>query len=266
MQLTELLRGTIPPDILERFSGRFDIVGSVAIVSLPPELQAYRIPVAEAILRLRKNVSTVLNKVHKIESDARTAEYEILLGDTTVTEYHEGGFRYRFDVARVFFSSRLAHERMRVAGQVRPGEEVLVPFCGVGPFAIPAAARGASVVAVEQNTDAVFWLKENIRLNQVQDAIRPVHGDAWDTSHLPESGYDRIIIPTPYGMDGIFDVFVPFTREQGIVHFYTFKAVNEIPGLIESFRKKGFDPAGYRPCGNVAPGISRWVFDLRKTG
>ena len=74
---------------------------------------------------------------------------------------------------------------MRVIDQVEPGEKILVPFCGVGPFAIPAAAKGAHVVAVEQNPDAYFWLEENISLNKVRKNITTIHGDACNISLLP---------------------------------------------------------------------------------
>ena len=67
-------------------------------------------------------------------------------------------------------------------------------------------------------------------------------------------------------MDGILDRFAPFLQETGIIHFYTFKAGNEIPDLIEIFAGMGLIPAQYRSCGNVAPIISRWVFDLVKKG
>jgi len=264
MRLAALLHGTVPADILGRFPGHFEVVGSVAVISLDSEILPYKIPVAGAILALRKDVRTVLLKVHPVASAARTAGYEVLAGDTTVTEYREGGFRYRFDLARVFFSARLAHERMRVAGLICPGERVLVPFCGVGPFAIPAASRGATVAAVEQNPDAVCWLRENIRLNRVADTITAIEGDVQDTT-LPVKGpFDRLIIPAPYGMDAIFDRLAPRVRDGGMVHWYTFKAKDEIPALIEGFRDRGFVPERHRPCGNVAPGISRWVFDLRK--
>lgn len=264
MRLVELLHGTIPPDIIGRFSGHFEVIGTIAVISLPPEILPYKIPIADAILALRKDVCTVLMKVHPVRSSARTAGYEILAGDTTVTEYREGGCRYRFDLARVFFSGRLAHERMRVAGLVRPGERILVPFCGVGPFAIPAAIRGASVVAVEQNPDAVFWFRENLRLNGVSDAVLPIEGDVQDTARLPGGLYERLIIPAPYGMDAVFTQLAPCVQDGGWVHWYTFKAENEIPALLAGFRDRGFVTEYYRPCGNVAPGISRWVFDLRK--
>jgi len=266
MRLKDLLKGSVPDDILDRYSGRFDVIGDVAIVSIPPGLEDYKRIIAETILAGRKNIYTVLNKVHKVGSDARTASYEILLGDTTVTRYREFGFQYRFDVTKVFFSSHMAYERMRVTNQVEPGEQVLVPFCGVGPFAIPAAARGARVVAVEQNPDAYAYLQENIALNHVRNMITTINGDARDTLFLKSSRFDRIIIPTPYGMDTILDVLSPFLAEEGMIHFYTFRAKNEIPALVEEFAGKGFDLTYRNACGNVAPGISRWVFDLVKNG
>ncbi|HEX3001126.1 MAG TPA: RsmD family RNA methyltransferase, partial [Methanoregula sp.] len=210
----------------------------------------------------RRNIYTVLNKVQKVASDSRTASYEILAGDTTVTRYREFGFQYRFDVAQVFFNSHMAYERMRVTEQVEPGENVLVPFCGVGPYAIPAAARGAYVMAIEQNPEAYAWFRENIVLNHVKERITPLNGDARDTSILRGKRFDRIIIPTPYGMDDSLDIFPPFAARDGMIHFYTFKAKNEISGLLERFHEKGFGLTYQNDCGNVAPGIKRWVFDL----
>ena len=264
MRLKDLLKGTVPDDALSRFSGHFDVIGDIAIVAIPPELEAYKQAVAKTILNERRNVYTVLNKVQKVRSDARTASYEVLIGDTTITRYREFGFQYRFDVTRVFFTSHLAYERMRVTEQVEPGERVLIPFCGVGPFVIPAAARGGRVMAIEQNPEAYEWLRENIVLNHAGPSITAIHGDACDTSILKGSRFDRIIIPTPYGMDDSLDIFSPFAATDGMIHFYTFRARNEIPALVEEFTAKGFDITYQNDCGNVAPGIKRWVFDLVK--
>ncbi|MDD1685849.1 RsmD family RNA methyltransferase [Methanoregula sp.] len=266
MRLKDLLKGSVPDDALSRFSGHFDVIGDIAIVTIPPELTAYKKIIAETILAGRKNIYTVLNKVQKVRSDARTASYEVLVGDTTITRYREFGFQYRFDVTKVFFNSHLAYERMRVTEQVEPGERVLVPFCGIGPFAIPAAARGARVVAIEQNPEAYAWLRENIALNHVRDAITPINGDARDTSHLAQQRFDRIIIPTPYGMDGILDTLAPYAGRDGMIHFYTFRAANEIPALVDEFTTRGFEITFQNTCGNVAPGIKRWAFDLVKKG
>ena len=40
--------------------------------------------------------------------------------------------------------------------------------------------------------------------------------------------------------------------------------IEEIPELISKYEGMGFEVLFHRRCGNVAPGISRWVFDLKK--
>ena len=266
MRLKDILKGRVPDEALRRFSGRFDVVGDVAIVSLPPEMEAYKLAVATTILSTRKNVYTVLNKVQKVTSDSRTASFEVLAGDTTLTLYREFGFQYRFDVTKVFFSSRMAYERRRVTEQVEPGEAVLVPFCGVGPYVIPSAARGGRVMAIEKNSDAYGWLRENLLLNHVAGSVTAIVGDARDTGHLRGKRFDRIIIPTPYGMNDSLDIFAPFAARDGMIHFYAFGAKNEIPALVAALESRGFDLTFQDECGNVAPGIKRWVFDLVKMG
>ncbi len=165
---------------------------------------------------------------------------------------------------RYFTIPRLASERQRVSCQVFSGELVLVPFCGVGPFVIPAAVHGATVVAVEQNPEACRWLRENVVLNGVEDQVILIIGDAFDTSHLPAGAFDRAIIPTPYGMDAIFDLIAPLVKPGGMIHFYTFCTKDQADARCEEFVRSGFDCIVQRRCGNVAPGISRWVYDLRK--
>ena len=262
MGLKEQLRGIIPDPLLILISDHFEVIGDIAIISVPQELSDYKTVIAQEIISHRRNILTVLNKVAKISREERTADYEILAGDTAVTLHHESGFAYRLDVSRVFFNTRLAYERKRVANQVQSGEKIFVPFCGVGPFAIPAAARGARVVALEQNPDACFWLEENIRLNKVRKQITTIQGDAFDTGQLPHGQFDRVIIPAPYGMDRILDILSPLAVKDGMIHFYTFRPRNEIPALIEEYVQKGFEVSCYNTCGNVAPGVSRWVFDL----
>jgi tRNA (guanine37-N1)-methyltransferase len=261
-QLRDLLKGTIPQALLKKLPNRFDVVGDIAVLSIPTPLLPYRFIVADAIMANRRNIYTVLNKTAKIAGDSRTARYEVLAGDTTITIHHEFKFSYHLDLAKVFFNTRLSHERNRVVSQVEPGERVLVPFAGVGPFAIPAAAKGAEVVAVEQSPDAYQWLLENIRINKVKKRVAAIRGDAFDTSLLPHTRFDRAIIPAPYSMDAVLDAIAPVVLRDGMIHFYTFKKRHQIPGLVREYADRGFGLTYYNSCGNVAPGVSRWVFDL----
>jgi len=264
MQLRDQLKGNIPENILSHLSNRFDVIGDIAVLHLPQELWNYRHDIASAIISSRRSIRTVINKTTKLVGENRTADYELLSGNDTTTTHHEYGYSYRLDVRTVFFNPRLATERKRVTDQVQPGETVLVPFCGAGPFVIPAAARGADIVAVEQNPEACRWFIENCNLNSVSPRISLVRGDAFDAPLLPDITFDRTIIPTPYGMDAILDVILPLVRKGGMIHFYTFKNRTQSEPLTREFETKGFDVVTRRRCGNVAPSVSRWVFDCRK--
>ena len=265
MGLKDQMSGIIPDDKLPFLSDRFDVIGDIAILALPADLAVYGRSVAKAIIAKRNSIKTVLNKTSPVTGTSRTVMYEILAGTSTVTDHREYGYTYRLDVTQVFFNPRLSTERMRVAGQVTEGEKVFVPFCGVGPFAVPAAARGAGIVAVEQNAEACHWLRVNCQLNNVTQAVRIIQGDAFATTASSLAAFDRAIIPTPYGMDSILERITPFVRPSGCIHFYTFKKKCQIAGLIDAFRDRGFNVLYAAACGNIAPGVNRWVFDLQRT-
>jgi tRNA (guanine37-N1)-methyltransferase len=101
-------------------------------------------------------------------------------------------------------------------------------------------------------------------LNGIEDRVIRICGDAFDPCLLPAGVFDRAIIPTPYGMDSIFDLVAAKVRPGGMIHFYTFCNQHQADNRSEEFIRKGFDRILQRRCGNVAPGVSRWVYDLKK--
>jgi len=207
-------------------------------------------------------LKAVVKKEGKIQGRFRTAGYTLIAGSGTVTMHRESGFTYCLDVNRSFFNPRLIGERMRVVANIREGERVLVPFSGVGPFVIPASARGATVEAVEQNPDACAWLRENIKMNGVAKNVFVIEGDAFDEGVLPLGPYDTAIVPAPYGRDGIFDMIACRMKRGGKVFLYAFKNRNQSETMRCSFEERGFRVLRMHRCGHVAPSVSRWVFDL----
>jgi tRNA (guanine37-N1)-methyltransferase len=266
MSLRKLLAGIVPDEKQRYIRDRFDVIGDIAVVTIPPGLEEYKEEIALAVLSVRRNIRTVLAKSSMVEHEERVPAYEFLIGSSTRTEHKEFGYRYRLDLAEVFFTGRLSSERQRIAGLVGPAEVVLVPFCGVGPFVVPAAAQGAAVVAVEKNPAALHWLQENLYLNRVADRVRVVPADAFSLPDLVDAPFDRIICPTPYGKDGILDALDPLVRDGGTLHFYTFKKEQQIAGLLEDFENRGLPARFHHRCGYVAPGVGRYVFDLEKRG
>lgn len=303
VSLRDEMQGIVEEPLLHLVPKRFDFIGDIAIISIPSELGVYKNAIAEKLISVRGNTKAVLNKISKLEGDKRVAEFEILIGDSTETLHRENGYIYRLDVRKVFFNPRLYWERGRVGTKVSASEYVLVPFCGVGPFVLPAAGKGAKVLAIEKNPEACNFLEENIRRNKLEGRIKVLQVDVREifgqnsscsssscssssysnSSHsstfkisrfaslmepgefeLPEAGFDRAIVPAPYGMDSALVEVLPFIRKGGYIHFYTFKTEAQIPEIIKTYESMGLELEFYRRCGNVAPGVSRWVFDLVK--
>ena len=266
MNLRDDLANILPHETLKDIPAGFQVIGSVAVVSLPPALHDFSSLVAEAILARHRNVRTVLNRIRARRGELRIAETEILAGEETVTVCREYGFTYRLDVTRSFYTSRLASERRRVWTQVLPGEEVLVPFAGVGPFVIPPARAGAYVTAIEKSPESCRFLRENIRLNRVDSRVA-VHECGLEAC-IPclDPGFDRAIIPAPYGYDQALQSILPVVRDGGSVHFYTFKLASQLPAICREFGIAGLKVVRVRRCGHVAPGIARYAFDLLKGG
>ncbi|RNI15859.1 class I SAM-dependent methyltransferase family protein [Methanohalophilus sp. RSK] len=262
--LKTLVEKELPADLIEYVPNRFDVVGDIAIVSIPPELRDYSEMIATKVVSMRGNIRTVLNKISRVKGDHRVSDFENLLGGSTVTTHGEFKYRYRLDLSEVFFNPRLGYERHRVTSLVLPGEDVLVPFCGVGPFAIPAAIRDVRVFCIEKNRHACHWLAENIRLNNFKGHIYPINADAGDIPVILDMKFDRLIVPTPYGQDHFFSLLSPLLKEGGMMHFYTFQVAEDIEKSKQAFQDAGYEIIGLRRCGNVARGVSRWVFDLKK--
>jgi tRNA (guanine37-N1)-methyltransferase len=260
----QMLSGVVSDSVLEAIPNGFRVIGDIAIIQLPPSCLQYRSLVADAILSFRRNIRTVLVKVSRVDGMERRAAYELLFGSGTVTVHTEFGYRYMLDISRVFFNPALATERMRVARQVADGERVLIPYAGVGPFVVPVAAMGAHVTAVETSMEACLWLAANVRRNRVEENVLLIWGDILriiDQLHRP---FDRAIVPAPYGKERILEKLSPIIIPGGRVHLYLFKKPYQIDSLRDRFRETGYDTLSVRRCGNVAPGVSRFVFDMEK--
>lgn len=94
---------------------------------------------------------------------------EILAGDDNmIAEVKESGCRFRFDFSQVYWNSRLHTEHDRLIKQFAKNDYVCDIFAGVGPFALPAAKKGANVYANDLNPVSYKWMVENIKLNKVQ--------------------------------------------------------------------------------------------------
>jgi len=217
----------------------YDIVGDIAVVEIPDELHAKEKQIAEALLRADGKIRVVLGKESGMEGEYRVRRFSFLAGEKrTETIYVEHGVRMRLNLAKVYFSPRLSHERGRIAEKVQPGETVLVMFAGVGPFALVVARKqkDAKVYGIELNPDAVRYFEENVKLNGMEGRVEAVLGDVRKV--IPERFVgvaDRVLMPLPKSAEDFLDVALLAAKKGGVIHFYTF--VNRAEGKEAAERK-----------------------------
>lgn len=208
----------VPEALRKHLPASFDIIGTKALLKIPDELCRYEREVGEAILLAHPSLDTVFSD-SGVAGEFRTRRIHAIAGtgttDTVVTEY---GVRLRLDVARTFYSPRLASERRRVCSTLSPGERVLDMFAGVGPFSI-AAARNASpgcVVALDINPYAVSYLKENAAANGVHN----LEAHLRDAGTYSDGQFDRIIMNLPSGASGFLDHALSLLSDRGVIDYY----------------------------------------------
>ena len=98
-------------------------------------------------------------------------------------------------------------------------------FCGIGPFPIVIAKnKKANITAVDINNDAIKYLDENIRLNKLKGAIRPLCGDIREVAkeNFVNEKFDRIIMNLPGLAFEFLDLAVDLIAENGIINYYEF--------------------------------------------
>ena len=241
--LFDILSRSIPKSKLAYVTRSFDMIGSIAIAEVKPEVRKYGKTIAKAIMQLHKNITTVAKKSSAMSGEYRVRRLKIIGGNkTTETVYRESGCLMKLDVSKVYFSVRLSHERERVAALVKNGENVLVMFAGVGPFALVIAKKNpaASVVGIELNPTATRYFQENIKLNK-QKNCTAIKGDVRRIVPRKFKNFaDRILMPLPKSAETFLDVAFKAAKSNAVIHLYNF---GQEESVFEEVEKKISDAA-----------------------
>jgi tRNA (guanine37-N1)-methyltransferase len=242
-------RGILDDGQLARLWKGLDIVGDIAILRLPDELQAEGGRIAERLLGVAPYLRVVLRQVGPVESQFRTRKLEWLGGeDRTETVHKEFGCEYRVDVGAMYFSPRLGYERKRIADLVSQGECVVNFFAGVGSFSIMIArhARPSRIYSLDLNPIAVRYHAMNNVLNGVREMIDVICGDANTiVSSSLRGRADRVLLPLPdLALRSLATAKRALKNGHGVVHCYAFvesrhrseaaeKALQELSPMLE---------------------------------
>jgi tRNA (guanine37-N1)-methyltransferase len=248
--LREELKGQLSDEELRQFRA-FDVIGDIAVVKLPEKLLPKKRPIGQALIEVHSNVRTVLNQISPVRGEFRTRELEVIAGEPrTETIYREGGCSFKVDLAKAYFSPRLATERLRMAKLVKPGEVVINLFAGVGCYSVLIAkySKASRVYSIDKNPSAFEYMCENIRINKVGDIVVPIFGDARDVVENRLAGQaDRVLMPLPELARDFFDVALKALKPAGgVIHFYDFGREQDVFGPSLEFARSAAASGGFK--------------------
>ncbi|WP_284012450.1 class I SAM-dependent methyltransferase [Halobaculum litoreum] len=267
---TSAREGTVSPADLLGVEPSYERLGDVVILDEDDPERARE--VADAVVESDVPCETVVNRASKVAGEYRVREWDVLHGDDTETVHREYGHEFALDIAAVYFSPRLATERHRVVEQVREGERVVDMFAGVGPFAVPMAARGADVLACDVNPAAIRYLRENAARNGVTDRITAVEGDVRETTGEYDGWADRVVMNLPHSADEFLETAVRLAGDDCVLHLYDMAHEDDPFGPSERAVRAAAEPAGYavevvtrREVRSYAPHELNVCLDVRLT-
>ncbi len=247
-------------------------VGKILILEIPPELEKKERVIAEAYLKTNKQIKTVVKKEEIHEGEYRLRKVKVLAGKNTKETVHkESGVLLKLHLEKAYFSARLVGERLRIARQVKPGEEVLVMFSGAGPYLciMGKHSKARKIYGVELNPLAHQYALENITLNSLEWKVALYQGDVRKIVPALRKKFDRIVMPLPKTGELFLDVALNAARKGAIIHFYTFCREEEIKMEREKIKrlcrqwKHPVKVLRAVQCGQSAPYVFRVCFDMK---
>ena len=224
----------------------FQRIGHVVILNLRPEISGYAKQIAGLVLDNFTYVKTVC-LAEGVSGELRKPTVRWIAGEKRTEAVHtENGCQFTLDVTKVMLSKGNLSERARLPPLVRPGEVVVDMFAGIGYFSIPIArhARPGKVYSIEKSLDSFRYLRENIRLNMVQERVSPTLGDCREVGL--EDVADRVLMGYLPGTERFLPAaFRALRPEGGFIHYHDLFHESELwdkpLGILESQAGK----AGY---------------------
>ncbi|MCK4589247.1 MAG: class I SAM-dependent methyltransferase family protein [Nanoarchaeota archaeon] len=270
--IVEMLKGKLNSSELNLLPRTFEEVGDILVLELERGLEKKKKVIGGAYLKKYKQIKTVLKKKVEHSGEYRLRKLEWLAGEKKKeTLYKENGVSLKVNLEKVYFSSKSAGERLRIAKLVKDGEEVLVMFSGCAPFPLVIARNSSvkEVVGVELNPDGHKSGEENVKLNRLWGRVKLYQGDVRKVVPKLKRKFDRVVMPLPKTGEKFLDVALKVVKDKGMVHLYAFLGEEnfdsdrkKVLGICKKLGKK-CRVVDFRKCGAFAPGVFRVVYDLR---
>lgn len=223
--LKSLLRGKLSDEETKFLTSSFDVIGDIAIIKIPSELQAKDKLIGEEILRNVKNLKTVLKQDSDVSGKYRIRNVSLIAGEEKFeTVYKESGIAIKVDVRYVYFSPRLSTERLRLRELVKNGERIFNMFAGVGTFSfVIAKTKECTIESVDINPEAIRLAAESLKWNKrLRGKIDPILMDAQQFADKHVNEFDRILMPLPERSKEFLPAALASCKQESeaVIHYY----------------------------------------------
>lgn len=259
----------IDPSLRKHLPSSYDILGDICILKLSDELIQFKQEIASSIMEVNKNIKKVALD-NGVKGEFRVRDLDMIGGSGGLETIHiENNLRFKLDPSKVYFSPRLATERMRIASMVS-NEKVLDMFAGVGPFSLNIARHGTpkGVIGIDINPACNHYFNINISLNGLDDKVEAVLGDAADI--VPSlDRQDRIIMNLPHSSMDFISLAVDVIGTGGYIHIYSLidrsSRRDTLNRIIDTGMRNGINLKiiGLREVHNYSPNQSIMALDVR---
>ena len=249
----------------------YDILGNIAILKFDKNTkQKKKKEIANKFLKEHKSILTILEKTGKFSGRLRKQKTNYLAGEKTKEAlYKENDCIFRLNADTCYFSPRLSSERKEIADMTKKGENILVLFGGVAPYAIVIAKqkKANKIISIEISKECNKYAKENIKRNNVNVGL--IQGDVRKVLPKRKEKFDRVVMPRPNLKDSFLDIVFPKIKKNGIIHYYGFYQEKEKNRLIELINKeakkarKKVKILKIKKAGEIAPYKFRYRADIK---
>ncbi len=239
------LKSELTQEELEKLPRGFQTISKIIILKLQSELSEQRFIIAEKCLELYPKMESVYYYGGKITGQFRIPEkIEYLAGKNNPIVIHkEHNVNYKFDITKIMFSKGNLKERKNLANLVQLGEIIIDMFAGIGYFSLPIGlhSKVKTIYSIELNPVAFKYLKENIKLNHLEQKIIPIFGNCKEVVvKLADKGIkaDRIIMGVfPAPKDYISSALLCVKDSGTVVHYEGVKEKEEYFLLFTEFKE-----------------------------
>lgn len=270
MKLKKRMEESFTPSELAHLISAYDVVGDIAVIIIPQELEPKEQLIADAILTSNRKIRVVAKRAGQYRGEFRTIPLTILAGENRKeTEVKESGIRLLVNPETVYYSVRSGTERRRLAALVQPDESVLVLFSGIAPYplVISRYSRAKYIVGVEKNPQAHAYGIENLSRNRKIKNVNLHLGDVKEVLPRLATFFDRVVMPLPTRGEEYLPCALNVLRERGFLHFYDMQHPENLAESIDKIvsacavAKRTVLSTGITRCGHCAPQKYRICID-----